>query len=60
VDWLARMSASLVNVALLNKDTDHLCVCFVQHPNNVRDGKFVISEEITDRDLSLGELVNSI
>ena len=60
LDWLPGMSASLLNVSLLNENTDHVCVRFVQHPHNVRDGKFVIGEEITDRDLSLCDLVNGI
>ena len=60
VDWFPGMSASLVNVSLFNKDIDHLFGSFVQHSNNVRDRKFMIGEEITDRDLSLRDLVNSI
>ena len=57
---LAGMLASLVNVSLLNQNTDYVAVCFVQHPNNIRDGQFVIREEITNGNLALGDLVKSI
>ena len=57
---LAGMLASLENVSLLNQNTDNVAVCFIQHPNNIGDGQFVIREEIADGHLPLGDFVKSI
>ena len=53
------MLASLVNVSLLNQNADYVAVCFIQNPNNIGDGQFVIREEIADGHLALGDFVKS-
>lgn len=54
------MLASLVNVPLPDQDGDYVSVGFIQHPNNVRDGQFVIHEQVANRHLALGILVMRI
>ena len=54
---LPRVFASLMNVSLLDQNTDYVSVRFIQHSNNVGNRQVMICEEITDGHLAFGNRV---
>ena len=54
---LPRVFASLMNVSLLDQNTDYVSVRFIQHPNNVGNRQVMICEKITDSHLAFGDRV---
>jgi hypothetical protein len=51
------MFTSLMDVSLLNQNTDHVPVGLIEHSNDIGDRQFVIREEIADRHLAFGGLI---